>query len=500
MATRLAIGASRGRLIAQLLSETFVLFALAALTALPLTMWLINVLASFLPALPIPIALDLSVNLRVIAFALGVSLITSVIFGLAPARHALGGDLAPMLHGAHSTADRKRFRARNTLVAAQVALSLMLVATATLFVRALQAAAHVDLGFSAANIDVVTVDVGLSGYRDQRAVALAERYQERVRSIAGVTSVAMSRMIPLMGSRFGYGSLRIPGVSGRERDGRWDADWDLVSPDYFQTLGIRMVDGRAFTAADRDGALPVAIINETFARRAWPGRSAIGQRVFQQVTETEERELEIVGVARDAKYAYISDAGVSFIYVPLAQQPSSEFNIFVKRAGGASMAQELRTAFAQVEPNVPVLMIQTFDAATAIGLLPQRLAAWIAGSVGVIGALLAALGLYGLMAFLVTQRTREIAIRMALGASDGDMQAMVMKQAGRLSAIGGAIGLAFAGAIANIFKSLLVGVAPIDPITFGGTALLFAVVLALACYPPARRAATTDPAVALRSE
>ena len=500
MATRLAVGASRGRLIAQLLTETFVLFACAGLAALPLTMWLINGLASFLPSIPVPIDLHLTVNLRVVSYAVAVSAVMALIFGLAPARHALGGDLAPMLHGANATADRKRFRLRNTLVAAQVALSLMLVATALLFMRTLQAAAHVDVGFSTENIDIVSVETSLSGYRDQQAVALAERFQERVRSISGVTSVATARMIPLYGSRMGLGSLSIPGVAGRENDGRWDADWDIVSPEYFQTIGMRIVDGRAFTTADRDGAPRVAIINETFAKRAWPGRSAIGQRVLQRMTDTDEQPMEVVGVAKDGKYAYISDVDHNFIYVPMAQQPATEINFYIKHASQRSVAQDVRDAFAQVEPNVPILMIQPFADATAIGLLPQRITASIAGSVGVIGAFLAALGLYGLMAFLVTQRTREIAIRMALGASDGDMQSMVLKQAARLSIAGGVVGLALAGGISLLFKSLLVGVTPIDPLSFGGTALLFAIVLAVACWTPARRAATTDPAVALRAE
>jgi predicted permease len=307
-------------------------------------------------------------------------------------------------------------------------------------------------------------------------------------------------MIPLMGSRFGMGSVGVPGVPGREGDGRWDTDWDIVSPDYFQTIGMRLVEGRAFTAADRDGAPRVAIINETFARRVWPGRSAIGQRVFQRLSENEEQPMEIVGVAGDGKYAYISDADQNFIYVPIAQQPPSDLNFFIKHDAGRPIAQDVRAAFAQVEPNVPILMMQSFDEATAIGLLPQKLAAWIAGSVGMVGAFLAALGLYGLMAFLVTQRTREIAIRMALGASDGDMQTMVLKQAATLSVIGGAAGIAMAGGISVLFKSLLVGVAPVDPMSFGATALLFATVLAAACWTPARRAATTDPAVALRAE
>ncbi|OFW39538.1 MAG: hypothetical protein A3J29_13200 [Acidobacteria bacterium RIFCSPLOWO2_12_FULL_67_14b] len=500
MATRLAVGASRGRLIGQLLTETLVLFAAAGIVALPITFWLIAALEGFLPALPVIINLDLSVNWRVVLFVGGLALSTAIIFGLAPARHALGADLAPMLHGTHATADPTRFRLRNSLVVAQVALSLMLVVIAFLFVRTLQKATTLDPGFDTANIQIASVDVSLSGYREQNAVALAERFEERLGAISGVTAVATARMIPLQGGGFGLGGVKVPGAEGPERDGAWDADWDIVSPDYFRTLDMGIVEGRAFTAADRDGAPRVTIINETFAKRAFPGRSPIGRLLLHQYGENVERPLEIVGVARDAKYRYISETGRNFIYVPMKQTPTSHIEFYVKHAAGRPVAPDIRTAFAQVESNVPILMLQSFDDATALGLLPQRLTAWIAGSVGTIGIGLAALGLYGLMAFLVAQRTREIAIRMALGASDGDMQSMVLRQAARLGIVGGVVGLVLAGAIGMLAQSMLVGVPPIDPVAFGGTALLFSMVLALAAWSPARRAAATDPATALRSE
>jgi predicted permease len=500
MATRLAVGAGRGRLIGQLLTETVVLFAVAGLTALPLTLWLIQVLESFLPALPVMINLDLALNWRVMLFALGVALIAGVVFGVAPARHALGADLAPMLHGANATADRRRFRLRNVLVSAQVALSLMLVVIAFLFVRTLQAATMIDTGFETANVQIASVDVSLSGYRSQDAVRLAERYEERLRAISGVTEVATARMVPLQGSGFGMGPVKVPGVIGPEQGGSWRADWDIVSASYFTTVGMKMVEGRAFTAADRDGAPRVVVLNETFARRLFPGRSALGQQVMHQFSDTEERPLTVVGIAGDAKYRYVSDEPRNFIYVPLAQNAFSEFSLFVRHAEGRPVSQDIRGAMAQVEPNVPVIMLQSFDDAIAVGLLPQRLAAWVAGAVGSIGVGLAALGLYGLMAFLVTQRTREIAIRMALGASQGTVRSMVMSQAAWLGATGGVIGLVLAGVIGTLAQSLLVGVAAIDPIAFGGTALLFAVVLTAACWSPARRAAATDPAVALRAE
>jgi hypothetical protein len=221
---------------------------------------------------------------------------------------------------------------------------------------------------------------------------------------------------------------------------------------------------------------------------------------MQETGPNEERPVEVVGVAADAKYRYFSDAPKPFVFVPMAQQPLGDVTLFIKHASGRSIAREVRAAVAQIEPSVPVLLLQSFADATAIGLIPQKLAAWTAGSVGTIGIFLAALGLYGLMAFLVTQRTREIAIRMALGASRGDMQSMVLKQAARLGAIGGAIGLALAAAIGVLVRSLLVGVPPLDPVAFGGTVLIFSAVLAVACWTPARRAASTNPAAALRSE
>ena len=500
MATRLAVGAGRGQLIRQLLTETLVLFAVAAAVSIPLTFWLVSLLAGSLPALPFTLNLNFVVNIRVMLFAFGIALVTGVSFGLAPARHALGSDLAPMLHGAYATADRRRFRLRNSLVAAQVALSLMLVVTALLFLRSLEKAATTDPGFTTANIQIASVDVSISGYHDQQAVALADRFVERLRGIAGVESVAHARMVPLQGSGFGLGSLRVEGAKGSRDDGRFEADWDVVSPGYFETIEMPVIEGRSFTVVDRDGAPFVAIVNETFARQAWPGQAAIGKTMMQRMSGDEERPLQVVGVARDAKYRYISSANAPFIYVPMAQQPQPTIEFYVRHGSGRDVAREIRSAMAQVEPNVPIVMLQSFNDAAAIGLLPQKLAAWVAGTVGSVGIFLAALGLYGLMAFLVAQRTREIAIRMALGASHRDMRAMILKQAGTLGAIGALIGLALAAGIGTLAQSMLVGVAPIDPVSFGATALLFVIVLAVAAWTPATRAASTDPATALRAE
>jgi predicted permease len=501
MATRLAVGAGRGRLISQLLTETSVLFLAAAAVSVPLTYWLVALLETSLPALPIALNLHFTVNARVLAFAFGVALLTGLVFGLAPARHALDTDLAPMLHGANATADRRRFRLRNALVTAQVALSLMLVVTALLFLRSLERAATTDPGFQTESIMIASVDVSLSGYRDQQAFELLSRFTERLRTIPAVESVANARMIPLQGSGFGLGGIRVPGAhSGTSDDGRFEADWDIVSTQYFDTVNMRIVEGRPFRDSDRPGSPEVAVVSETLAKQIFPGQSAVGRSFFRRETETEEIEVRIVGVAKDAKYRYISSPPAPFIYMTQAQLPQPEVNFYIRHAPGAPIAKEIRTVMAQVEPSVPIVMLQSFDDAAAIGLLPQKLAAWIAGSVGSIGIFLAALGLYGLMAFLVAQRTREIAVRMALGASNRDMRSMVLRQAGTIGAIGGVIGLVLAAGTGTLAQVMLVGVAPVDPVSFGSTALLFVVVLAIAAWMPASRAAATDPATALQAE
>ena len=500
MATRLAVGAGRGQLIAQLLTETLLLFVAAGAAALPLTMWLMNGLLSFLPALPVEVNLHLAINPRVVAFAFGTALVTAVIFGLAPARQALSTDLSTSLHGAYATADRRRFRLRNALVVSQVALSLMLVVTASLFVRTLQNVAQSNPGYTFTNVALASLDVSMSGYRDQEAAAVVDRFQERLRGVDGVTAVSTARMIPLQGSSLGLGGITVAGYQSQRGDNEVDADWNVVSPGYFEVVGARLIDGRDFSAMDRATTPMVAIVNETFAKTAWPGRAAVGQQFMQETGPKETRRVVVVGVIADAKYRYYSDTPTPFVFVPMAQQPMGDVTLFIKHADGRNVTKEIRSAIAQVDPAVPVILLQSFADATAIGLIPQQLAAWTAGSVGVIGIFLAALGLYGLMAFLVTQRTREIAIRMALGASEGDMRSMVMTQAAWLGTTGGVIGLALAGVIGTLAQSLLVNVPAIDPIAFGGAAVLFAVVLTAACWTPARRAAATDPAVALRAE
>jgi hypothetical protein len=305
-----------------------------------------------------------------------------------------------------------------------------------------------------------------------------------------------------MSGSLGLGGLRAPGYVGPDGRDEVEADWDSVTAGYFAALQIPITRGRAFTARDREGAPFVAIVNHAMASRLWPGRDPIGQRLLQRTGrgDAEERTLAVIGVTRTGKYRSIGEAPRNFIYVPLAQQYVGDNFFFVRRSPEASRLADLRKAVASFDPNLPVIYTQTLKEYTALGLLPQRLAAWIAASVGTIGLLLAALGLYGLTAFSVAQRTRELALRMALGARREDVIALVLKQAGRLAVGGAGIGLALAAGASLLLQSLFVGIGTIDPLAFGvATAVLFVVLLA-ATWAPARRAASMDPMRALRAE
>jgi predicted permease len=501
VATRLALGASRGRILLQLLLEGLTLALIAGALSVPIAGVLIGLLSSFQPSLPLPLALELRIDPRVMTFAFGLAAITSVVFALLPALQATRFQLAPALHGQHATSDRRRAWLRQGLVTAEVAMALLLLVAAGLFLRSLQEAATTDVGFNVRNVDILQVDTRIGGYRtDAEGMRVVEALTERFRIVPGVTSVGASRMVPLISGRLGLGGLRAPGYTGPDGTDSVDADWDVVSPGYFDVLQLQLTRGRAFDARDREGAPRVAIIGQTMAERLWPGQDPIGRTLMQQLSRTEERPLEVVGVARPARHFSISESPANFIYVPLSQQFMSDVTFYVRRTGEASRLTDLRRAVVAFDPNLPVIHTQTLEEATTLALLPQRLAAWIAGSVGTIGLLLASLGLYGLTAFAVAQRTREIALRMALGATREHVLSLVLRQSGLLALIGAGIGLGLALAVSRLLESLLVGVGSVDPIAFGVATLLLLAVLVAAAWAPARRAAGMDPMRALRAE
>jgi predicted permease len=504
VAVRLALGASRGQLVSQFLTESLLVFAVGGAGAILISRLMTSVLMSFLPALPVPVAVDFALDGRVLAFAIGLSLATGLLTGLAPALQSTNASVVNDLK--NDSAGGGRHRLRHGFVAAQMALSLVLLVSAALFLRAFDAALAVKPGFDVDSIDVASVDLSLRGYPDGQVVSATEQIRDRLAALPGVSKVAVGAVVPLGGDGLGLGGLRPVGTSSRPGDG--DADWNVVSPEFFDTLALPIVRGRAFSAADRAGAPDVAIVNETLARRVWPGADPIGQRLengdFRRGHETIDHVYTIVGVARDAKYRWLGDGPRNFIYVPIAQQPWRTPHFFVRRdarvTAGTSLSNGIRGVLKDVDPNLPLVGVQPLRDTADLGLLPQRLAASVAGSLGSVALLLAAIGLYGVTAFTVARRTREIGLRVALGANERRVKALIVGQALKLTLVGGGIGLALAFGLTRLLSDLLFGVSSLDPVAFGATTGALAIVAVLASYIPARRAARLNPVVALRAE
>ena len=494
IAVRLAIGANRSRLVRQLITETIVLFAAGCFTGLLLTKWLTALLLAVMPALPVPVGIDIPIDWRVTVFAVAVSLAAALLSGLAPALQASRPDLVPALK-TDVAARGGRVRLRNAFIVAQVTVSLVLVIAGGLFVRALARAASIDPGFDQAGVDVVTLDLGLSGYGDTEGVAFADRALARVRAMPGVQAAAFGVDLPLDGGRMGFGELHVPGVQAPSGMRSLPADWNVVTPGYFRTLGIPLISGRDFTSADSATAPFVIVVNEAMARSVWHTTDVLGR----QFEDEGKRRLTVVGVASDAQLIELGAKVEPYVYVPLAQRYSSRVSLLVKSARGGTIPQ-LRALLRELNPNLPVTTAMPLEQVTAITFVPQRMAAAVAGSLGIVVLLLAAIGVYGVTSYSVGRRTREIGIRLALGADGGTVVALVVRQGVVLTAIGIAFGLAGGAAAAQLLQSLLFGVSALDPIAFGGAAILFAAVSVAASYVPARSALRIDPMIALRAE
>jgi predicted permease len=499
VAVRLAVGAARGRIIRQLVTESLLLSMTGGIAGVLGAAAMIRGLRALTPALPLPIAIDLALDWRVLAFSITLAMATGLLFGLVPAFQAARTDLVSTLKVDGGTGGVRRLRLRQAFVVAQVAMSVLLVVCGLLFVRSLQHASDIDPGFDASHADAIALDFGLAGYDDDTGLQAAEAFLARVQTLPAVRSATYARVLPLTGSGLGLGTLRRPHDAAASEDTR--ADWNIIAPTYFDTMRSALVRGRTFAAADRRAAPFVAIVNETFARRAWPGQDAVGKVLLQQAGRGEPpRELQVVGVARDAKYRSLGEEPRSFIYVPLAQQFDSELWLIARRAGSESAIPAVRSLLRQMEPNLPMTVASSLDEATSLGLLPHRVAIWIAGGFGVVGLLLACIGIYGITAFTVTQRTREIGVRVALGATRQRVLRLVVGQSMRMATLGLLLGLGAAAALTQLLTSWLYGIQSIDPPSFAVGATVFAVLALIASWLPARRAASVSPIDALRSE
>jgi putative ABC transport system permease protein len=507
IAVRLAMGAGRARLVRQLLTETLLLFVLGGAAGMLLARTMTSLLASLLPALPFPVEVSLAPDGRALAFTAGLSLIAAVLSGLAPALQATKADVVPALKDdAESLFGRSRLR--QAFVVAQVALSLVLVIVAGLFARALRQVVTIDPGFDPRGVELASIDPSQAGYTATTGPLFVRSVLDRVRQMPDVTSATIAAVLP-GGFEVRRNGLSVPGARPPGGQRFWDVDWNIVEPGYFATLRIAMTAGRDFSDADRAGTPLVAVISEAAARRFWPGKptqEALGQSLMQPAfgprgPTNDVKALRVIGVARDIKANSLVDgATLPSVYVPLQQQYTPAVTIVARTTHGQRIANEMRSIVAAINPELPIISSQTLEESVALGLVPQRIAASVAGSLGLVGLLLAAVGIYGVTAYAVTRRTREIGIRVALGAQRGEIVGLVLSQGMSLVLIGAIIGLTLAAGAGMALAPMLFGVPAIDPVTFAGAALLFGIVSVIACYVPARRATRVDPLTALRCE
>jgi predicted permease len=503
LAVRQAIGAGRARLIRQLLTETVMLFAIGGIAGLVLARMTASLLVPLLPSLPFPVTVPLVLDARVLGFTVALSLFAGVLSGLAPALQTSSVDVAAALKSdAHGRSSRSRLR--SAFVVAQVGFSLVLVVTAGLFVRALQQAGSSDPGFNPVGVELATVDLSMGHYSEATGPQFWRDVVERMRQIPNVQAATVARVLPGGFEGIGLGDPGIPGAVPSDST-HASASWNIVEPGYFATLGIPVIAGRDFTRGDVAGGQPVVIVSEDAARRLWPGQSALGKFLSIRPAAPRALPMLVVGIARDVRSSSLIDGlASSFIYLPLQQHydtnMTSTMTIAARSRNGERIATEMREAVAALDPGLAIVSSQTLEESTALGLVPQRIVASISGSLGGVALLLAAIGIYGVTAYTVARRTREIGIRIALGARRRDILRMALGQGVWLAGVGSVTGLALAAAVSQALSGYLFGLPPLDPPTFVGTAALFAVVGLTACYLPARRATAIDPLVALRDE
>ncbi len=497
IAVRLAVGASRARLIRQLLTESVLLALLGGGLGLLLTQWTAASLPSFIPV-DAAGGLDFSLDWRVLVFTFGVSVLTGLVFGLMPALQTTRADLVSSLKDEGGSTGNERFRRlglRDALVISQLALSLVLLISAALFVRSLRNAITFDPGFAAQKLVSASLETSSAKLTRQQSQTFYDQTLERMRNVPGVQGATLSVITPLTGGGQRRNIVFDPYQPQPGED--MELNTNVVGPDYFRTLEIPIVRGRDFGPQDVARGVGVAIVNEEVARRYFNG-DALGKRVR---IDSEGQFLEIVGVARTAKYRNLREEPLPFIYLPLAQNFQPDMTLLVRTAGDpATMLGSLRNEIQSATKGVPISAAKPMSALIADELAVDRMIAVLLSVFGAVALLLAAIGIYGVMGYAVAQRTREIGIRIALGAERSDILAMVVRRGMTLTLIGVGIGLVLALVLTRLLKTSLFGVSATDPLTFGALVILLIAVALPACYFPARRATKVDPMVALRSQ
>jgi predicted permease len=496
---RLAIGASRRRLVQQLLSESFVMAALGAIAGTALAWSLTRFVTTMSLPIPIPVAIALRLDSRVLIFTAAVTMMAALVAGLVPALKSTRPNLVGELKGdvAGTQSGGRRWTLRDGLVAAQIAVTLVLLVTAGLLTRSFMATERASLGFQSSGLAIISTEMNMLGYTDTRAKEFYDRTLERVRAIPGVESAAIAERLPLS-INYNRNVIFLPDRQGPNDKGT-TVDVARVSAEYFQTLGISILQGRNFTAADAPKTPNVAIVNEAFARKYWPHDSALGKRFRQR--ELNGPEYQIVGVSADYKVSTLGEASTAYIHYAVSQRPDTGEEIVARTKGDAGqLLIAMRREILALEPNAVFLDNETMDASVQTVLLPARAGALSVSAVGIVAMLLASIGLYGVIAYSVARRTREIGIRMALGAKPSAVVGLVMRQGLGIAGVGVAVGTVLALGAAKAVAGALYGVSFIDPVAWTTAILTLLTVAALANVVPACRASIVDPSTALRSE
>jgi predicted permease len=499
MAVRLSLGASRRQLLTQLLTESCVLALLGGIVSLLVARWTLSGLGAMLP----PDALGgvkFAVDPTVVAFAAGLSILTGILFGLFPALHATRADLVTTLRsnsGKHSST-RGAVQFRSSLVTAQIALSMALLIGAGLFVRSLFNVSRVNLGLSIENVVTFSISPDRNGYTREQSRQFFQRTEESLQAIPGVTGVTET-MVPLLAGNSWGNDVEVDGwKSGPDIDS--NSRFNEIGAGYFKTLGVPVLSGREFTASDRLGSPKVAIVNEAFAKKFKLGRDAVGKHMAESGAKI--NDVEIVGLVKDAKYNDVKDEIPPVYFRPWAQDSTTgNLNFYVRTA--MEPRQIMRTipaVIAQLDPNLPVEDLKTLPRQAQENVYLDRVISTLSASFAALATLLAAIGLYGVLAYTVAQRTREIGVRMALGADAGRVRTMVLRQVGRMTLIGGLVGIVGALALEKTARSLLYGLEGHDPLVVTASAVVLALVALGAGYLPARRASKIHPMQALRYE
>jgi putative ABC transport system permease protein len=501
-ATRTALGATRGRMMRQLLTETVLLSAFGGILGLVFARWAALALMSVHIPTDIPLRLfDLRMDWRIFGFSFFAALITGMIAGLLPSIQASRTDLADTLKagGRSGGASAGHHRFRNALVVAQVAVCLLLLACTGFFMRSLQNSAQVDMGFRVDHTLMMTMDLSLQGYNEKRGQQFYKQLSERVRSIPGVRDAAIGGYIP-MGYDNSLVNIFPEGQVIDDKTKTESAFDDEVQPNYFRTAGTPVIQGREFTEADSATGPKVAIVNEAFAKKIWPGENPVGKS-FR--TKKDGPPIQVVGVTRTGKYLFLYETPQLFVYLPLAQSYLSGANLFVYTEGDPQqLVPAVRDQISQLDASLPVFGVNTMDAHVKYGkpLLPARLSAMLVGAFGLLGLVLASVGVYGVVSYSVSQRTQEIGIRTALGAQRSNVLAMVLKQGMGMALIGTAVGIVLSFLLFRGLSSVLYGVKSTDFVTLSAVSAILLAVAFAASYVPALRATRVDPVVALREQ